>query len=235
MHHNGQLGIASGGDTRSGNLVQENEVAYNNYAGYDPGWQAGGMKWLFNTGLTVLGNNVHDNHGPGIWIDSRNSDVLIENNRIENNEGEGVIVEASADTVVRNNQIRGNGFVSDPVWVLGAGILNANSVNVSVYGNVLEDNFNGITATQRPRTGLSATYGVVNFQVHDNVITTKRGRGVTGISAIVADLSYYTSQRQSILEQHYDLGCRARPFVWDDPTGLSRLRLRHQGSVAPSR
>ena len=118
VHDNGELGIASGGENRFNNLVEGNEVAFNNYAGYAPGSQAGGMKWLFNSHLTVRDNYVHDNYGPGIWIDTKNNDVLIEKNRVDDNDAEGVIVEASSDVVVRNDSISRNGFVS--VSSLGA-------------------------------------------------------------------------------------------------------------------
>ncbi len=218
VHDNGQIGIASGGETRVNDLVEGNEVAFNNYAGYAPGWEAGGMKWCLTTHLTIRENYIHDNYGSGIWTDTGTTDVLIEKNRVNDNDAEGVIVEASSDAVVRNNWIRGNGFfVSEPVWLLGAGILNENSADVSVYGNVLVDNFNGIGGTQRPRP--TASPNLTNFLVHDNMITARRGRGVTGLIETIGDPSYYTSKGNRFWHNTYYLGCQARPFVWSSSTG----------------
>ena len=49
--HNGQLGIAGSGG--AGSQIQGVEIAFNNYAGYDPRWEAGGTKFWETTGLVV--------------------------------------------------------------------------------------------------------------------------------------------------------------------------------------
>ncbi len=217
VHENGQIGIASGGEFRFNDLIEGNEVAFNNYAGYAPGWEAGGMKWCITSGLKIRDNYVHDNYGSGIWTDTGTTDVLIEKNQVNENDAEGVIIEASSDAVVRDNRIRGNGFlVSEPVWVLGAGILNENSADVSVYGNVLVDNFNGIGGTQRPRP--TASPNLTNFLVHDNEITSSRGRGITGLIEIVGDPSYYSSRGNRFWHNTYHLGCQVHPFAWNNST-----------------
>ena len=59
IHHNGQLGFSVHGST--GTLFVDNEVAYNNYAGYDWFWEAGGAKFMVTKRLTVRGNFVHHN------------------------------------------------------------------------------------------------------------------------------------------------------------------------------
>lgn len=64
-HHNGQSGTGGG----SG-LVHGCEIAYNNQAGFDCGWEAGGAKWVTHTGsLEISANFVHDNLGDGLWDD----------------------------------------------------------------------------------------------------------------------------------------------------------------------
>jgi len=63
VHHNGQLGMSGHGD---GSLVEGNEIAWNNTAGYQCLWECGGTKWAETRGLVVRGNWSHDNHGPGM-------------------------------------------------------------------------------------------------------------------------------------------------------------------------
>src|SRR6185312_5680701 len=57
IHHNGQIGILGKGN---GALFTGNEVSYNNTGGNDPDWEAGGMKFLYSTGLRFADNYVHD-------------------------------------------------------------------------------------------------------------------------------------------------------------------------------
>ena len=48
--HNGQLGIAGTGE---GSTLDGVEIAYNNYAGYNSGWEAGGTKFARTRNLVV--------------------------------------------------------------------------------------------------------------------------------------------------------------------------------------
>ncbi|HZD52646.1 MAG TPA: right-handed parallel beta-helix repeat-containing protein, partial [Woeseiaceae bacterium] len=74
--HNGQLGI--GGSRGEGSRIEGVEIAFNNYAGYDPGWEAGGTKFGATTGLIVRNSCVHHNEGPGLWTDYDNIGTLYE-------------------------------------------------------------------------------------------------------------------------------------------------------------
>jgi hypothetical protein len=59
--YNGQLGMrGSGGE---GSRIEGVEIAFNNYAGYDPWWEAGGAKFLDTRGLIVQNSCVHHNQG----------------------------------------------------------------------------------------------------------------------------------------------------------------------------
>ena len=72
-----------------------------------------------------------------------------------------------------------------PYWTTGAGIEVIDSPNVEVYGNVLEDNWQGITGLDSHRgNGTYGPYGMRNFNVHDNSIASRlpdAGSGRTGI------------------------------------------------------
>jgi parallel beta-helix repeat protein len=189
--YNGQLGLAAPYTTNA--LFQDNEVGYNNYQDkYSWQWEAGGSKFWSTINLTLRGNYVHHNHGPGLWSDTNNYNTLYEGNVIEDNYGGGIYHEVSYDAVMRNNTIRRNGF-NHTGWLWGAGIIMASSKNIQVYGNHIEGNYNGITATQQPRYDTPADHGayiVSNINVHDNVI---KNSGQTGIATDTGDGSIWSN------------------------------------------
>jgi hypothetical protein len=85
VHNNGQSGIGTGNSRNV--LVQNNEIAFNNYAGFDTGWEAGGFKAAVTTDLEVKDNYVHDNAGPGLWSDIDSSDTRYTGNTVAHNTG----------------------------------------------------------------------------------------------------------------------------------------------------
>ena len=61
VHDNGQAGIAT--ISAPSMLVENNEIAYNNYADYDTHYDGGGTKFMKSLNLTVRGNYAHHNYG----------------------------------------------------------------------------------------------------------------------------------------------------------------------------
>ena len=177
IHHQGQEGIAGSG---GGVLLQNNEIAFNNTAGYDFGWEAGGGKLTNDTGLVVRGNYMHDNIGPGFHTDCNSSSVLYEGNRFERNKQAGIQHEISQSAIIRYNMImnEGYGMVGTSAW-WGAGIRILASSGVEIYGNTLVNCQNGIVGQQ---TNRGSNYLIQNLNVHDNVITEASGTA-TGIVA----------------------------------------------------
>jgi parallel beta-helix repeat protein len=186
IHHQGQLGLKVLGGSAS-SLVENNEIAYNNVAFFSPGpyGEAGATKFVGTNGLVVRGNFSHHNHGPGLWTDINNINTLYENNRVEDNDWRGIFHEISYAAVIRNNIVRRNGFhfPGTAGAFEGAGILVSNSPNTEVYGNIVEDNRNGIMGREDDRG--SGTYGphhLTNLSVHDNTVKqsdTGRAAGIT--------------------------------------------------------
>jgi parallel beta-helix repeat protein len=177
IHHNGQLGIAVNYST--GSLVEDNEIAHNNYKEqYSWGWEAGGTKFWSTSGLVVRGNYSHNNHGPGLWSDYDNVDILYEDNVVEDNYANGIFHEIGYDAVIRNNQLRRNGFGHD-AWLWGAGIVIAGSQNVEIYGNEVVGNYNGIGVVQQDRgSGQYGPWIVQNVSVHHNTVIDSGMSGV---------------------------------------------------------
>lgn len=229
IHHNGQLGLGSRGE-----LVEGNEIAFNNTARFSAGWEAGGAKWVLTDGLVVRGNYVHDNDGPGLWTDIGNIRTRYEGNLIEDNSRAGIMHEISYDAVIRNNVVRGNGFGTTTGWLDGAGILIASSPNVEIYGNVVSDNWNGIGVTQTDRgAGRFGPYEAHDIFVHDNRVTMKVGR--TGLAQGVGDYSYFETRNNRFAGNTYVVSCsNASPFAWRSPRGQAfdgRLSLAEWRSV----
>jgi hypothetical protein len=181
IHHNGELGITfHGTDCQAVN----NEISWNNFAGFHPGWESGGSKSTSTTNLVLRSNNVHDNRGPGLWTDFNNVNTLYENNTVVNNMCIGIQHEISYHAIIRNNIVKGNGNLPT-VWLWNAQILIQNSSNVEVYGNTVEvpaAGGNGIAVIDQKRgSGTLGPWVAANNFVHDNTITYLGIRGASGI------------------------------------------------------
>ena len=212
VHHNGQMGIAGSGlvDT----VIDDNEIAYNNTAGFDPGWEAGGTKFAETTGLIVRNNFSHHNIGPGLWTDIDNIDTLYDGNTVEDNTQMGIFHEISYACIIRNNIVNRNGAgFSD--WIWGAGILVAASPDVEIYGNTLSGNADGIGAAQQNRgSGAYGAYEIENLYVHDNDVTSSSGW--IGFVQDVGDNTYFSSRNNRFLANTYHLSVVSQPFTWNN-------------------
>lgn len=201
VYENGQLGVAAKG---AGVSFIGNEIYGNNTAGFSSGWEAGGSKFAYTSGLVVRDNYVHNNAGVGLWTDIDNIDTVFDSNRVIDNDRIGIFHEISYDAVISNNEVRGNGFGFD-AWLWGAGIAVATSVNVEVFGNVVEGNADGIVGIDQDRTGAPASYGPLsleNLAVHDNIIT--GNEGWTGLGQDLGDNSVFTSRNNRFYDNVFD-------------------------------
>ena len=116
VHHNGQIGIEGDGkDIR----IEDNRIWSNNIYGFDPAWEAGGVKIAESDGVLFRGNHVHDNHGAGLWCDIDCRNVVYEGNLVEHNQHIGIFHEISFNAVIRNNVVRHNGS-GNRSWFWGA-------------------------------------------------------------------------------------------------------------------
>lgn len=209
IHHNGQLGIG-GGEVDI--VIENNEIAYNNTQGFSTSWEAGGTKFVRTRNLTVRGNYVHHNNGPGLWTDIDNVDTLYENNRVVRNRGVGIFHEISYAAIIRNNVVEGNGFGFSE-WLWGAGILVAASSDVEIYGNTVSNNANGICAIQQKRgRGSFGRHVVENLHVYNNIIIMKDG--LTGLAQDLGDSSLFTQKNNRFENNIYLLGKNKRYFAW---------------------
>jgi hypothetical protein len=216
VHRNGQMGI---GGSSVDAVVEGNEISYNNTAGYNSYWEAGGTKFTFSRNLVLRDNFVHHNDGPGLWADIDNIDVLIESNRVEDNNLSGIFYEISYRATIRNNFSARNGRSKpSPWWIDGAGILVSASPDVEVYGNTLVDNWQGIMGLESDRgTGAYGKWTLTNLHVHDNTVTQTGtldpGSGRSGGEQINGD-SAFTSQNNRFVNNKYYLPPNRLNFNW---------------------
>jgi hypothetical protein len=181
VHNNGQKGI---GGTGSNVLVEGNRVSFNNWAGFDPSWEAGGIKFAVATNLVIRGNTVDDNVGPGVWTDVGSINTLYESNVIMNNtNGPGIQDEISYSAIIRYNTVCYNS-IPQPSWLWGSQILIQNSQNDQVYGNNVETPFtggNGIGIIYQSRgSGTLGPYLAINNSVHNNTVVYRGGVSSSG-------------------------------------------------------
>jgi hypothetical protein len=211
VHHNGHDGIVASGEAV---LVEANEIAYNNAAHFDPGWEGGGAKFVGTRDLVVRGNLVHHNDGPGLWTDGDNIDVLYERNECSDNARMGIFHEISYRAVIRDNIVRRNGLAFS-AWLWGAGILVANSSDVEIYGNTVEENADGIGGIDQKRTaGRYGPHALSNLSVHDNTVAMRSGW--TGIVQDTGDDSVFVTRGNRFSGNRYRLGPEPWYFVWQD-------------------
>jgi parallel beta-helix repeat protein len=70
----------------------------------------GGFKLWETNGVTVKGNDIHDNWGPGAWADTDNANTTIAGNRFTGNDAEAIIEEISYNFAITGNYIADNGW-----------------------------------------------------------------------------------------------------------------------------
>ena len=233
VHHNCNYAFIGGGSF----LIDNNEWAYNNmlshsntqHCGYEEYWGAGGTKFVFANNAIIRHNFVHHNHGPGIWSDIHNIDVLYEDNLIEDNVRAGIFHEISCRSVIRNNYINRNGSnLAFAGWTDSAGIQIYTSPDVEVYGNVLVDNWQGITGLHDDRRGQwgadvfgpefvpPCIWNLANMNIHNNIIFTSisaPGGGRSGVIDTFGNNEAFTLNNR-YLGNDYFLGASPNYFIW---------------------
>lgn len=187
VHDNGQVGVKG---TGRGVVVRGNEIAANNWAGFEVLWEAGGLKLWNAAAARIEGNWVHGNRGNGLWADYALEGVQYVDNSVTENTHAGIVHEMTIGGKVLRNYVRGNDTADrgDPGYMKG-GIFVFASPDVEIAGNVLDRNVGGVIALAQERgciapmvdqgTGQcppgSVPGSLRNLSVHDNEIRVDEG------------------------------------------------------------
>ena len=213
IHHNQQYGIGGGGIDI---IVDGNEISYNNpNMDMNPYSGAGGTKFLTSNNLIIRNNYSHHNNGPGLWVDGDAINTLYEGNRVEWNTHAGIKHEVGCRATIRNNVAVGNGF-GNPNWLAGAGIVVLNSMDVTITGNTVKNNADGIGGIQAVREGaevqgVNCRHELKNMTVSGNTITMQEG--YTGIVTNQTS-DVFSTWNNRFFSNSYSLGSQGDYFKW---------------------
>lgn len=133
---------------------------------------AAGIALLGTTNATVESATVDDTHGFGIWFNDGASNTTVTNSTVTNNAMDGIRHDHAYGSTITGNTASGNGHDPSISWMIGAGIL-VRGPNATITGNLIENNFSGITIvdhTQVVPSGPQGSYLPTNVSVHDNTV-----------------------------------------------------------------
>jgi len=148
IHDNGQTGIGGGigwraapvtHETNAEILIQGNTINHNDYAHFDPGFGAGGIKIGATRGVVIRDNVIEHNEGSAIHLDDDSGDALVDGNLMtDNSDGDGLVEEIGVGTsTFRNNILVGNGAQLNGHYS-GFQIAVRVSPRIDIYCNVME-------------------------------------------------------------------------------------------------
>jgi parallel beta-helix repeat protein len=141
--NNGMNGILV--NNVSGFDLESTEIAGSNWEHWSitpsPFAQIGGIKCTHCSNTVIRHDNIHDNLANGLWFDVLSYNTIIVYNTVANNTGHGIAVEVSANSIVAENVITGNG--RDGLKISGANVVevwnNTSAGNLGAQIGVYED------------------------------------------------------------------------------------------------
>jgi parallel beta-helix repeat protein len=215
VSRSGQLGVH--GTDASDVLVQGNRIHDNNLAGFDPVWEAGGLKMTVMSRLTLTGNEVSDNDGWGLWCDIDCRDTTISANRVHHNTRVGISYEISRRGTIVNNVVWENGLDAAG-WGRGAGIICQNCTATTIADNLVAWCPDGITVVEQEREIISHVEQVV---VRGNTIVGTDGTVALGwLTDRSPEYLFRPNARNQGADNRYWFTSReggSERFAWDGP------------------
>jgi parallel beta-helix repeat protein len=212
IHHNGQAGLTSENNTK----VDKNEIAQNVWSGARCDDQCGGGKWSHVSNVKITDNDVHDNIGNGLETNENSSDILFENNSIENNLLSGIEHTNGKTTIIKNNTLKGNGATGlEDVRYSQINIQNASGTEISGNSIIFDGSkgSDGITLDLRKEPGQPAYTGNI---IHDNDFTMLNGHGVFGGWSTDETPEAFAATNNKFEANHYHVASKDEPSaVWN--------------------
>lgn len=103
----GQMGYQ--GNEIASPILETNLIYFNNFKGFDYGWEAGAGKFSETTDALIRWNKVKGNLGKGLWTDIDNIRTKYWENAVFDNQDFGIYHELSFTGVIAFNDTRRNG------------------------------------------------------------------------------------------------------------------------------
>jgi hypothetical protein len=187
IHDNGVVGTYQGvanQGTGTSTLYDNNDVYNNNTSHTLVGVDSGGIVIKGSTGaynLTITNNRVHDNDGNGIWADVSTFGITASANTVYNQTLAGILYEGVFGPGVISNNIVYNNMLTTSTQsssCYNANIQLTESANTEVFGNTVTaaNGENGICLGTGSRTGFPNEQDI---SIHDNTIYMTRIVGQT--------------------------------------------------------
>jgi hypothetical protein len=115
------------------------------------GNQGGAKLWQTN-GVTITGNYIHHNWGPGLWADTDNANTTYADNVITHNDGPAIIEEISYNFSVTGN------YLADNSWAAGLGNFRFPTPAIYVSESGSDSMFGGIPPCRERSCSGQAAY-----------------------------------------------------------------------------
>jgi parallel beta-helix repeat protein len=135
-------------------------------------------KFIAINGLTVERLVSEDNVGPGLWLDTNNSNFVIRNNVIRHNAGDGVWWQGPGLWIEQNPAANGQIYGNTVIGNSGVGIEVMESSGLDIRDNLLLDNPVCISFRNLPRGGSGKSL-IGAIQVHGNLCGGWTAAGIT--------------------------------------------------------
>jgi parallel beta helix pectate lyase-like protein len=117
-----------------------------------PDGNEGGFKLWQTNGVTIEGNYIHHNWGPGIWADTNNANTTYTRNVIAYNDGQGIIEEISYNFSITENYLAQNG------WAAGLGNFRFPTPAIYISESGSDTTFGGVPACREASCSGQGSY-----------------------------------------------------------------------------
>jgi hypothetical protein len=134
----------------------------------NPNGNSGGFKLWQTNGVTISGNYIHDNYGPGGWVDTDNANTTFDSNYISGNDDDAIIEEISYNFSITNNTLVKNDIIG--------GLANAGFPQPAIYVSESgsDTTFGGIPACGETSCSDQSSYKTQSV-ISGNVLTDNGG------------------------------------------------------------
>lgn len=124
----------------------------------------GGFKLWATNGVTIDGNYIHNNWGPGIWADTDNANTTYSGNTITYNDGQAIIEEISYNFSITNNYLANNG------WAVGLSNPGFPTPAIYVSESGSDTTFGGIPACKEASCAGQKSYQSRSIISHNTLV-----------------------------------------------------------------